>query len=137
MPVSRVLKAGGVYFLAVFAFGFVLGVLRTLFVAPRVGVLTAVVVELPIILSIAWWVCTRLLRRSPLTQAGAVVMGATAFVLLMLAEAALSIGLFGRTLRDHLAIYADVKQLLGLAGQIAFAAFPWVQTRRSGHHGAS
>ena len=123
------LRAGVVYFLAVFAAGFVLGVLRTLFVAPHIGVLAAVAIELPIILAVAWWVSARLQYGSSLTLRDAALMGGTAFVLLMLAEASLSIALFGRTFAEHLSLYADADHQLGLAGQIAFALIPMVQVR--------
>jgi hypothetical protein len=126
---GRALRSGVVYFLAVFAAGFVLGVLRTLFVAPHIGVLAAVAIELPIVLAVAWWVSARLLRASALHRRDAAMMGATAFVLLMLAEASLSIALFGRTFAEHLSLYADADHQLGLAGQIAFALIPMVQVR--------
>jgi hypothetical protein len=52
------------------------------------------------------------------------MMGATAFVLLILGEASLSLWLAGRTMAEHLALYAEPTHLIGLAGQMAFAAFP-------------
>lgn len=128
MSLGNALLAAIAYWLAVFATGFVLGVARTLIVAPRVGALAAVAVELPIILSIAWWICARILRWIPLTRRGALAMGAVAFGLLLAAELALSSLLFGRTVGEHLALYADPAHLLGLAGQVAFALFPWLQS---------
>ena len=126
---ARAVRAGVLYFLAVFATGFVLGVLRTLFVAPHVGVLAAVAIELPIILAVAWWVSARLQRGSSPTLRGAGLMGGTAFALLLLAEVSLSITLFGRTIAEHLSLYADADHRLGLAGQVAFALIPWLQAR--------
>jgi hypothetical protein len=128
----RVLAAGAAYFAAVFGAGFVLGVLRTLVLAPRLGEVAAVLVELPLILAWAWFVCGRLRRRWPLPVRDAALMGATAFVLLMVAEALLSIGLAGRTLAVHLAAYAEPAQALGLAGQLVFAALPALRARRGG-----
>ena len=130
------LRAGVVYFLAVFAAGFVLGVLRTLFVAPRIGVLAAVAVELPIVLAVGWWVSARLQRGSSRTSRDAVLMGGTAFVLLMLAEVSLSIALFGRTFAEHLSLYVDADHQLGLAGQIACALIPMVQVRHRWREGS-
>jgi hypothetical protein len=128
VTVGKVLRAGVAYWLAVFAAGFALGVARTLFVVPHVGPLVAVAIELPIILSIAWWICARILRWAALDRRGAIAMGAVAFLLLMLAELTLSVQLFGRTVTGHLALYADPAHLLGLAGQVAFALFPWLQS---------
>ncbi|MCL4747477.1 MAG: hypothetical protein KJZ83_18985 [Burkholderiaceae bacterium] len=127
---SAALAAGAVYFAAVFAAGFVLGVLRTLFLLPLVGPLWAVLVELPVILGIAWRVCARVLRHRPLARAAAVGMGAVAFSLLMLGEAGVSLLLAGRSLDQHLALYAQLPHQLGLVGQLVFAAFPWIQARR-------
>lgn len=125
------LLAGAIYFAAVFAAGFALGVLRTLVLEPWLGAVSAVLAELPVILAIAWVACARVLRRFPLSGAGPVVMGTAAFALLMLAEAGISVLLAGRSLPQHLALYREAPHLLGLAGQVLFAAFPWIQARRA------
>ncbi len=125
------LLTGTAYVAAVFAAGFVLGVLRTLVLAPRLGELIAVLVELPLMLTIAWLVCKRILRRWPLSALAAVGMGAIAFLLLMGAEAALSTLLAGRTLAEHLALYTQWPHRAGLAGQLVFALFPAIQAWRS------
>lgn len=127
----RTLFTGTVYVVAVFAAGFVLGVLRTLVLVPLLGELAAVLVELPVILTIAWLVCTRILRRWPLSPPSALGMGAIAFLLLMAAEASLSTLLAGRSLAEHLALYSQLPHQVGLAGQLIFALFPWMQARRS------
>ena len=127
----RTLFTGTAYVVAVFVAGFVLGVLRTLVMVPMLGELAAVLVELPVIMTIAWLVCARILKRWPLSPAAAAGMGAIAFLLLMAAEAGLSTLLAGRSLAEHLALYARLPHQLGLAGQVAFAWFPWIQARRS------
>lgn len=125
--IVRAFVAGAAYFAAVFAAGFALGVLRTTVLTPAIGHLAAVAIELPVILAIAWFACGAVLRRVAPTRGGAVLMGAFAFVLLMAAEAGLSVGLAGRSLAEHFALYARPAHLLGLAGQLAFAAFPIVR----------
>ncbi len=127
----RIFFTGTAYFSAVFAAGFLLGVLRTLVLVPLLGELTAVLVELPLMLTIAWLVCTRILRRWPLSPRSALGMGAVAFLLLMAAEASLSTLLAGRSLAEHLALYSQLPHQVGLAGQLAFALVPWLQARRS------
>lgn len=127
---TKALRAGCTYFAGAFAVGFLLGVLRTLVLVPRIGETAAVLIELPIILGVSWLICGRILRRSPLSAGEAVVMGASAFALLMIAELSMSMLLANRTFTAHLALYSDVAHLLGLAGQIAFALFPVVQTMR-------
>jgi hypothetical protein len=128
---GRALSAGAIYFAAVFAAGFVLGVLRTLFVAPALGPMRAVMVELPLILTLSWVVSARILQRLPLQGTEAMIMGASAFALLMVAEAGVSTGLGGRSLAQHLALYDEAPHLLGLAGQVAFACIPALRARRS------
>jgi hypothetical protein len=118
------IRLGAIYFAAVFVVGFALGTIRTLVLVPRLGEIGAVAAELPVILAAAWIICGRLVRDRGLTRSEAAGTGAVAFVLLMLAEAALSVGLSGRTVTEHLALYGEPAHLLGLAGQMAFATFP-------------
>jgi hypothetical protein len=127
----RALGAGIGCFAAVFAAGFLLGAPRTGVLLPLTGPLWAALVELPVILAIAWLVRARILRRRLLAPAAPAGMGAVAFSLLMLAEAGLSILLVGRSLTEHLALYARLPHQLGLAGQLAFAASPWIEAHRS------
>ena len=122
--------AGAIYFGTVFSAGFALGVPRTLALMPVVGPVLAVLIELPLILVFAWLVSARILRRIPLSPEEAVIMGSVAFALLMLGEAGISILLTGRSLSEHLAIYLEAPHLLGMSGQLAFAAIPRIQTRR-------
>ena len=126
----QALSAGTVYFVAVFAAGFLLGVLRTLILLPLLGPLWAVLAELPIILGLAWLVCAKIMRRWRLPVGAAVAMGAVAFSLLMLAEAGISVQLAGRSLAEHVSLYSQLPHQLGLLGQMAFAAFPWAQAWR-------
>lgn len=124
------LRLGMLYFLVVFAIGFALGTLRTLVMAPLLGETGAVLVELPAILAAAWWMCGRLLTRTPLQASTAAAMGAVALALLLLAEAALSILVFGRAPLEHLVLYTQPAHLLGLIGQVLFGAFPLVRSLR-------
>ena len=57
-------------------------------------------------------------------------MGALPFLLLMGAELGLSLFAVGGTVRDHFANYGQTVPLIGLFGQLAFAAFPLVRDRR-------
>ena len=126
----RILFSGIAYVGAVFAAGFVLGVLRTLVLVPLLGELAAVLMELPVMLTIAWLVSAHILRRWPLSPTEAAAMGAIAFLLLMLAETSLSTLFAGRSLAEHLSLYTQLRYQVGLAGQVAFATFPWIQARR-------
>jgi hypothetical protein len=113
------------YFAGVFAVGFLLGTVRTLWLAPAVGEVAAVGIELPVMIGASWWWCRRLLVRRDLGTGARAVMGGSAFTLLMLAELALSLA-FGRTAGEHLAAMLAPAGLLGLAGQLVFAGLPLI-----------
>lgn len=125
------LKAGAAYFAAVFAIGFILGVVRVVVLEPSVGELTAVMVELPIILIASWFACGLIIRKLnvPPTVAASMLMGLIAFALLMTAELTLARYGLNRTLTDQFREWASVAGAAGLAGQIVFAFFPFIQVR--------
>ncbi|NJN20202.1 MAG: hypothetical protein HC812_02085 [Leptolyngbya sp. RL_3_1] len=127
------LRAGFFYFAIIFAIGFGLGTMRVLLLVPRLGAVTSELIELPIILSAAWVVSGVLTARCQVSRhwQARLTMGAMAFALLMMAEAGLSVALFGNSITAHLASYRSLSGGLGLLGQVIFAAIPLVQTPRS------
>ena len=129
----RIVLPALVYVATVFAAAFVLGALRVMLVAPRLGELAAVTLEVPMVLGLSWLVAGRVLRRWPLPRTGQrLAMGGLAFALLMLAEAGLGITLFGRTLSGIMAAITTLPGLVGLAGQIGFALVPALRGQTSG-----
>ncbi len=117
------LSLGLRYFAGVFAIAFALGTIRTLWLAPAIGAIAAVAIEVPLILTVSWWWGRRLLAGQTLATAERAVMGGSAFVWLMLAEFGLAMA-FGRAPAAYLASFLTADGLLGLAGQLAFAALP-------------
>jgi hypothetical protein len=122
-------RAGSVYFAAVFALGFVLGVVRTLWLGPAVGELGAVALELPLMLAASWWLCRLLVGRFevPAQFAERLGMGGWAFIMLMAAELFLSLVVMGSDWRQHMAHYATAAGALGLGGQLLFGLVPLLQ----------
>ncbi|MCK7613789.1 hypothetical protein [Roseibium sediminicola] len=116
------------YSLCVFAIGFVLGAVRVLFLAPQAGELTAVAVELPLMLLASYLVAKPVLRhwRIPRRFGDRLAMGSLAFAILMVFEVTLSLTVFGNTLAQHLSRYGEPVAWLGLAGQMVFAAIPLI-----------
>ncbi|WP_448580521.1 hypothetical protein [Thermaurantiacus sp.] len=112
--------------------GTLLGVLRTLWLAPRVGETLAVLIELPLILAFAWAVCGWLFRRWPLGPGWqkAAIIGAVAFIALIALEFLAASLLADRPPVDVMAGWAAPAGALGLVGQLVFAAFPLLQQRR-------
>ena len=130
---SQATKAGLAYMAAVFAAGFILGTLRVFIITPKLGELAAMSMELPIMLAISWLICPWINAyfAVPVWVSARLVMGGVAFAALMIAETTLSVLAFGRPLTEHLSRYREWPTLLGLAGQIAFAAIPMLQASRS------
>lgn len=131
MPSRGPLAAALAYFAVAFACGFVLGAVREIVVAPRLGAVAAVALEVPIMLAISWVAAGVLVRRFavPARIPARLLMGGFAFVLLQLAEIALAAG-FGTPPGAYVAGFATAKGALGLAAQGAFALLPLAVARR-------
>jgi hypothetical protein len=93
------LRSAGLYFLLVFAAGFVLGTVRVLFVVPALGVRTAELLELPLMLVIVAWVARFLTRRRPAAAIGGdaywLQVGAIACALMLLTDVGVGVCLRG------------------------------------------
>jgi hypothetical protein len=130
-PSGTPILPGAVYFALVFALGFLLGTVRTLFVhdAPGGGRLLGVLIELPVMIGASWFLCRYVIRRFAVASTffARAVMGGLAFALLVLAELLVGALLFGRTPAEHFALYSDASYALGLAAQLGFALMPLVQ----------
>ncbi len=128
----RAVAAGIVYFALVLVAGFVLGTIRVLFIAPQLGAVLAVLIELPIMLAVSWMACKFALTYFGIGNAIQVrfTVAIVAFVLLIGAEFALASAIFGRSPASYLADYLTLHGALGLIGQIAFGIIPLIQTSR-------
>ena len=128
----KLLASAAVYFGLVFAAAFALGALRVTVVVPRLGTLMAVLIEVPIELGISWFVCSQVVRffDVPSEWRPRLVMGILAFMLLMIAEPAIAIFGFGRSLIQYFGEFRSTAGLIGLLGQIAFALVPVGQVFR-------
>src|ERR1051326_3933325 len=126
MPSS--ILAGVAYFAIVFAVGFLLGTTRVLLIAPAIGDLPAVALDLPLMVTWSWLVSRHLLRRFADTETTArLTMGLSAFALLMLAEFATFLLTENQPPLAWLIQFRQPAQLLGLAGQVAFALLPLIR----------
>lgn len=128
----QALAASTVYFLALFALGFVLGTIRVMLVVPRLGLLPATALEVPIILVAALIACRRAVSRwqVPPELSARAIMVLWFLALLMIAEAALGFILFDRSVPDQWAEFRTPAGALGLSAQIVAASLPfWVGMR--------
>jgi hypothetical protein len=86
--VVQVLKVSALYFGAVFAVGFVLGAIRTLWVAPQLGTRAAELIEAPIMLLVVTFAARTIVRRHVGLSQGKrwLTVGLVALALLLLIE---------------------------------------------------
>ncbi len=126
------IRAGALYFAAVFALGFLLGTIRVMALVPNLGEAAAVLLELPVMLAASWFLCGLVLSRIPVKPSPALrlLMGAVAFLLLMTAELVLGL-LMGNSLQGWLAGFSTLAGALGLSAQVLYALFPFWQTGRA------
>lgn len=122
-------RAGLLYAAIIFVFGVVLGTLRTMILLPLLGATAAVLIEAPLMLVLCWIVCGRVIHRLnvPPTLGARAVMGLVALLTLAALEWPMGILLFDLTLTQILLSYLTPEGMIGLAAQIAFAAFPLLQ----------
>ncbi len=126
---TTALRAGIVYFAIIFALGFAFGTFRVLVLVSHFGETTAVFLESPFILAAAWIVCSLLIKNYDVdtTIRARLVMGGSAFVLLMTAEQILAVYGYNRSVQEQALHYGTVAGAIGLAGQVAFGLFPIFQ----------
>jgi len=123
---GRAARAGVLYFVLAFMAGFLLGTFRELAVSPRFRPLTAVFIEVPIMLAFSIWAARFVVQRLlvPVRAGARLLMGSLAFLLLIMAETGVGVLLMDQTFVGHFAGYARPQQGIGLLAQIAFALFP-------------
>ena len=130
--IMQTLKAGALYFALVFASGFVLGTIRTLWIVPRVGTRTAELMETPIMFAVivfaAHWVARWLVL--PPTVATRLGFGFLALGLLLITECTVVFWLRGLTIRKYIAERDPVAGTVYLAMLAVYALMPLLVARR-------
>ncbi len=119
--------AGALAGLALLAAGTLLGTLRVLVIAPRVGAGLALVAEIPPMLAFAWWLAGRF--GGGLSPVGRAAMAVTTLAVLLAGEAALAGALAGIGPRAWLARLAAPAEWPGLAAQVVAAMMPLLRFR--------
>ncbi|MEO7039404.1 MAG: hypothetical protein ABI446_07540 [Gemmatimonadaceae bacterium] len=127
--------AGTVYFMFLFALGFVLGIIRVTYVAPRFGQLAATFAEVPVILVAALALCRWTMRHWQVSSAMTIRWAIALWFLTLLFtfETLLGVALFGRTASAQWAALTTPAGLLGISAQIIAALLPVFVCRRDGH----
>ncbi|HEV7458802.1 MAG TPA: hypothetical protein VGN96_18665 [Roseococcus sp.] len=121
---SRELRAALLYVLLAFGLGFVLGPVRELFLAPALGRVGALLVELPLLLAACWWLAPRVMRQVP-PGVGRLRAGFAALALLLFLEFTLGIVLRGWDLAQWMQGFWTAHGAVTLAGYWLFALIPY------------
>jgi hypothetical protein len=117
--------AGAAYALLLLVAGTVFGFTRTFVLAPRLGEVAALAIELPTMLAIAWVAAGRLVRRLPRPTPGArAMLTASAALVFFVGEIGLGWALLGQPPAAWAAGLARPAGLAGLAAQLAALAMP-------------
>lgn len=130
-PATAVVAGGTIYFLIVFAVGFVLGVVRTLWLVPRVGVRWAELLEIPVMLVVIYWAARWVSLRFRLgdhrqpVQAG---VGLVGLLLLVGAEFGLAFQLGGQSPAEYVASHDLVSGTAYALSLLLFGFMPALLT---------
>ena len=123
---TRVLKAGVLYFALVFGAGFALGTIRTLWIVPRSGTRRAELMEMPIMFAVtiaaARWTVLRL--SIPMMWSARLAMGCIALVLMLIAEFGFVLWIRGLSVKEYFATRDPVSGAAYYLLLIVFAIMP-------------
>lgn len=131
-PAAAVVVGGAVYFLLVFGAGFMLGVVRTLWLVPRLGVRWAELLEIPVMLMVIYWAARWVSRQIQLhgqsrpAQLGAGLVG---LLLLAVAELGLALWLGGQSPVEYVESRDPVSGTAYALSLVLFAMMPVLVTR--------
>lgn len=133
-----IVEAGVSYFSIVFSAGFVLGLIRTLWLVPAVGVRTAELAEMPIMLVVIVLAARFVVLRYRMEQRRSlrVGTGVLALAILLLAEIGLVVLLQERPLGANLASRDPISGSVYLGMLAVFAAMPLLCGRKQKAHRA-
>jgi len=119
------------YFAFVFFIGFLLGVARTFWIAPRLGERAAELVEMPLMVAASFLVARALMSRAAdVGLRAAVLVGLAALALLVCAELAVVAFVRGQPLADYVTSRDSVSGSAYAIALVLFAAMPAVISRR-------
>ena len=125
-PSLSTIKAAACYCAVTYCFAFFCGVVRVLILRRFLGELEAVLVELPFVLRVAWYVCHGCIRRWNIQTTERSSMGCIAFIMLQILEFSWKNILMKKSLREYCYDFYTWAGFLGLLGQVTFGFLPSV-----------
>ena len=126
---SSILKSAITYFLLVFGTGFTLGVIRTLWVTPRLGVRYAELLEGPFMLLAIYLAAGWIVKRLPLssTPRTRIAVGFIALGFTLMAEVLTGLLMQGLSLKGVITQHDPVSGSAFLVLLLIFAMMPWIR----------
>ena len=122
--IARTVKAGLAYFAAVFGAGFLLGVLRVLFLVPRLGARYAELAEMPVMFLVIVISARGITRRFAIPPSASARLGMGGLALGLLLACELALVLQDRSLADYIASRDPVSGTVYLVMLMLFALMP-------------
>jgi hypothetical protein len=130
---SAIVGGGAAYFLIVFDIGFVLGVVRTLWLVPWLGVRWAELLEIPVMLVVIYWAARWVSRWFRLGEEPRPVqtgVGLVGLLLLLGAELGLALQLGGQSAAAYVASRDPVSGTAYALSLVLFVLMPTLVTRK-------
>ncbi|MBC3767141.1 hypothetical protein [Neptunicella marina] len=123
------------YFLCVFAAGFVLGTVRVLFVVDFIGERNAELMETPVMMIVCWVVARHLVAKNKnvLNPSGAWLVGIVALLLLLSVEFTVVLTLRGLSLNEYFANRDVIAGAAYLVALVWYALAPVVFYKAGSH----
>lgn len=130
-PFQTLFKASLTYAGLVFASGFILGVIRALFVAPVLGTRAAELSELPLMILISYFAARYVVNRfRTYLLRECVHIGLLALLMMVILELSLAVLIQGLSFGEYLAGRDPVSGLAYLFSLLLFATIPALLSRR-------
>lgn len=128
---TTVVAGGATYFLIVFAVGFVLGIVRMVWLVPRIGARWAELLEIPVMLAVIYWAArwvSRWFRLADHRRPVQVGIGLVGLLLLVGAELWLALQLGGQSPAEYGASRDPVSGTVYAASLVLYAVMPTLVT---------
>lgn len=128
----RILKAGGFYFALAFSAGFVLGIIRTLWIAPQSGARTAELMDAPVMIGVGFLAARWVVKRFavPSSVSSRLAVGGIGLAIMLMAELSLVLWLRGLTMGEYFAARDRVAGAVYDTALGVFALMPLMVSRR-------
>lgn len=129
--IRRIMTAGTIYFTIVFGSGFILGIIRVLFVVPRIGERYAELFEIPLMLVVIYYSARLIVRqfRNFSKTIYYFYAGLFAFLLLIFTEISIVSGMRGISLKEYITSRDGISGIAYLISLIIFMILPYLLAR--------